>query len=124
MPFTFFLPHSSVTLKAWDLATGKYLRTFEGHSKTVSSVAITPDGSMAVSGSWDKTLKAWDLVTGECLRNFTGHTSYVHSVAITPDGAVAVSGSADMIIKVWKLPAGDTNWRPRDRLFPEDEIAL
>ena len=43
----------------WDLATGMELRTFTGH--TVISVAISPDGRTALSGSSDHTLKLWNL---------------------------------------------------------------
>ena len=38
------------TLKLWDLATGKELRIFTGHSERVTSVAIAPDGRTALSG--------------------------------------------------------------------------
>ena len=30
------------------------------HSRTISSVAYSPDGKTIVSGSWDKTIKVWD----------------------------------------------------------------
>ena len=62
------------TLKLWDLASGKELRTFTGHSDWVTSVAIAPDGRTALSGSLDKTLKLWDLASGKELRTFTGHS--------------------------------------------------
>ena len=52
------------TLKLWDAATGALLRTFEGHSGSVNSVAFSPDGTRLLSGSWDKTLKLWDAATG------------------------------------------------------------
>jgi WD40 repeat protein len=45
----------------WDVESGRELRTLEGHSNLVSGVAVTPDGKLAVSASWDKTLKVWDV---------------------------------------------------------------
>jgi WD40 repeat protein len=38
-----------------------------GHSGSVNSVAISPDGKTALSGSDDATLKLWDLATRWCL---------------------------------------------------------
>ena len=61
------------TLKLWDAATGALLRTFEGHSDVVNSVAFSPDGTRVLSGSEDKTLKLWDAATGALLRTFEGH---------------------------------------------------
>ena len=49
------------TLKLWELATGRCLRTFEGHTNYINSVAITPDGKRVLSGSEDKTLILWYL---------------------------------------------------------------
>ena len=60
-----FLASYDNTLKVWDLKTGKETYTLEGHKSHVSTVAITPDGHYAVSGSDDNTLKVWDLKTGK-----------------------------------------------------------
>ena len=49
------------TLKLWDVATGREIRTFTGHSQWIYSVAFSPDGRQALSGSGDQTLKLWDV---------------------------------------------------------------
>src|ERR1022692_2193012 len=94
------------TLKVWDLATGRALRTLEGHSARVYGVAATPDGRRAVSTSRDRTLKVWDLETGGALRTLQGHYRSVYGVAVTPDGKRAVSASHDNTLKVWDLETG------------------
>ena len=40
-------------------------------------VAVTPDGTRAVSASDDKTLRVWDLATGKSLASLEGHTDTV-----------------------------------------------
>jgi hypothetical protein len=79
------------------------IRTFTGHTSGVYSVAYSPDGCTALSGSRDKTLKLWDVATGKELSTFTGHGDYVSSVAYSPDGRTALSGSCDHTLKLWDL---------------------
>jgi len=95
-----------MTLKVWDLETGRCRATLEGHTKTVWRVAVTPDGKTIVSSSDDNTLKVWDLKTGSCRATLEGHTKTVWGVAITPDGKTIVSGSDDNTLKVWDLKTG------------------
>ena len=52
-------------------------RKLTGHKDWVSSVAVSPDGKWAASGSEDKTVKIWDLETGECRATLEGHTDKV-----------------------------------------------
>jgi hypothetical protein len=76
-------------------AEGPLVRTLEGHSDSVNSVALTPDGKLAISASHDNTLKVWDLTSGQELRTLKGHSHFVRSVAITPDGKLVLSASID-----------------------------
>jgi uncharacterized caspase-like protein len=49
----------------WDLATGKEIERLDGHTGEVESVAFSPDGSKALTGSYDSTARLWDLSTGK-----------------------------------------------------------
>jgi hypothetical protein len=86
---------------------GGLLRTLEGHAHWVSAVALTPDGTRAISASADRTLRVWDLASGELLRTLEGHTRWVGAVALTPDGTRAISASDDWTLKVWDLASGE-----------------
>jgi WD40 repeat protein len=78
-----------------------------GHRAGVTAVTLAPDGSRALSGSWDTTLRLWDLATGETLRTLKGHTSAVFAVALLADGSRALSGSDDNTLRLWNLANGD-----------------
>ena len=46
------------------------VRTLQGHSEPVNGVALSADGRLAVSASWDRTLKVWELASGALLTTF------------------------------------------------------
>jgi WD40 repeat protein len=77
-----------------------------GHTDTITVVAITADGKVAISGSKDKTLIVWDLETEQQRLTLTGHRDEITLVAISDDGKKAVSGSKDKTLKIWNLETG------------------
>ncbi|MEG4914207.1 Ig-like domain-containing protein [Microcoleus sp. B7-D4] len=96
----------------WNLQTGEIIRSIEGHSHWVLSVAISPDGNTLVSGSADKNIKVWNLKTGQLIHtliDLSWHSSWVTAVAIAPDGKTIVSGSTNKTIKIWDLNTGKLN---------------
>lgn len=76
--------------------------TLSGHTNVVSSVRFTPDGSLAVSGSWDETVGLWNVPAGTSAGILAGHTDWVEAVAISPDGAHIVSAS-QRAVRTWNL---------------------
>jgi len=94
------------TIKLWDVATGRELRTFvhPGHVPT-RSIAFHPGGKIVVSGHEDGTIQLWDAATGKKLREFAGHSSSVDSIAFSPDGRLFASGSVDLTLKLWDVSA-------------------
>ncbi len=73
--------------------------TLEGHSDWVSSMAISPDGKILVSGSLDNTIKIWDLSTNGSLKSTITGSSSIKSVIVSPDGQTLISGD-DNAIKI------------------------
>ena len=86
--------------------SGTYLKTLEGHSKQISSIAYSPDGTRIMSGSWDKTLRLWDALSGAHLNTFTGHSDFVLSVAFSSDGTQIMSDSEDKTFRLWNVMTG------------------
>jgi WD40 repeat protein len=72
-----FSPDGSHALTAWgkiaylyDVATGKELKKFKGHTESISAVAYSPKGNQVLTGSFDGTVRLWDVKTGAMVRSF------------------------------------------------------
>src|SRR5229473_314478 len=89
------------------LPSSELIRTFSGNFGSLHSVAFSPDGRTALSGSGDHTLQLWNIATGDTIRTLSGHSGAVWSVAVSPDGRTALSGSEDETLRLWNAP-GDT----------------
>jgi hypothetical protein len=50
------------------------IRTLEGHTHSVTGVAVTADGRWAVSASYDRKLKVWDFGSGQLVHTFGDHS--------------------------------------------------
>ena len=90
------------TLKLWNIETGECEATFEGHTKTVRSVARHSD--LVVSASYDHDARIWSLQKKECLHVLRGHVQQLFSVAF--DGQRIVTGSLDKTARVWDPNSG------------------
>lgn len=96
-----------IDLKIVSLPDCKRVKSLKGHTKQVTSVAVTPDGRLALSGCCDRTARLWDVKSGECLRVLEGHKDMVDAVAISPDGTIGLSGGRDRAVRLWLLAGGD-----------------
>ncbi|RYP06507.1 hypothetical protein DL765_009461 [Monosporascus sp. GIB2] len=89
------------TVRIWDANSGKELRKLEGHSRSVTSVAFSPDGSRVISGSYDYTVKIWDAKFGKEVRKLEDHNDYVRSIIFSLDSSRIASGSYDNTVRIW-----------------------
>ncbi|BAY73862.1 heat shock protein DnaJ domain-containing protein [Nostoc linckia NIES-25] len=77
-----------------------------GRTQWITSLAISSDGKILVSGSDDGTVNVWSLEKGELLSTLSKHSGSIKSVAISPDGKQAASASEDKTVKLWELSTG------------------
>jgi WD40 repeat protein/transcriptional regulator with XRE-family HTH domain len=107
-------------------------RLFVGHTHSVTGLAFSPDGRVALSGSGDKSARLWDIQTGQELHTLTGHTAGVHSVAFSPDGRVVLTSSEDNTARLWDVQTGQelltltghTDWVNGIAFSPDGRYAL
>jgi WD40 repeat protein len=90
----------------WEVATGKPLRSVQGHADLVQSVSFSPDGKTLASGARDNTVRLWEVSTGLLLRTLQGHEGFVLSVSFSPDGKTLASGADDKTVRLWDVPTG------------------
>jgi WD40 repeat protein len=92
------------TLKLWETATGKELKTLGGklgHQKMVLCVAFSPDGRSLASGGGDNSLKIWDVPSSSPVRTLA-HEAGLTGVALSPDGSKVAGAANDGVIKIWR----------------------
>jgi cytochrome c len=67
----------------------------------VRALAVSPDGTAALSGSFDTSAIRWSLKNNSAEQVLRFHESAVNAVAIAPDGRL-VTGGEDGRVAVWK----------------------
>jgi|GEM_PF-567646 len=80
--------------------------TLQGHSDSVFSLAITPNGERLVSLSRDKTIKIWDFSNKNLLYSLSTldlHSEAIISIAITPNGEKIIGATKNNAIKILDL---------------------
>ena len=71
----------------------------EGHSDTVSCMAISLDSVHAVTGGWDGRIIIWDIAEGVKMGEIEWG-EYVNCVCWGPDGEVYAGGKAGAVVKI------------------------
>jgi RNA polymerase sigma factor (sigma-70 family) len=94
------------TIHIWDAATGKQLRTLEGHTDGVLCLAYSPDGKTLASASNDGTVRLWDPDKGVERASLPGHSGAVRWLAWSHDGKRLASAGADGTVRVWDADKG------------------
>lgn len=83
-----------------ELGTSAAVAQLRGHGGPVRALAISPDGAMAISGSFDSTAIRWSLTRNAAEQVLRFHADAVNAVVLLGDGRAATAG-ADGRIAIW-----------------------
>ena len=105
-----------------DTETGDILQTFRGHTRTVTDVDFSADGTLGLSASADSDVVLWDIETGEELLRLEGHRTTVNSVTFDPTGTRAMSGGSDETVVLWRVDSVNelVDWLYRNRIVERE----
>jgi F-box/WD-40 domain protein MET30 len=87
------------TIRLWDSATGRCLKTMFGHLEGVWSLA--GDTIRVISGANDGMVKCWEPRSGKCDATFVGHRGPVTCVGLSD--SLMASGSEDGEVRIYSF---------------------
>ena len=95
-----------------DLATGNSGVRFSPHG-AVAAVAMSADGRLVATGSWDGTAKLWDAQTHRMVGQLVGgHTGYINSLDFSPTGDRLATASDDGTVRLWDVASNQPIGEP------------
>eukprot|EP00743_Colponemidia_sp_Colp-15_P009167 GILK01010001.1.p1 GENE.GILK01010001.1~~GILK01010001.1.p1 ORF type:complete len:1416 (-),score=257.08 GILK01010001.1:44-4291(-) len=114
------------TIRLWDRKKKKPLiKTFTGHTGTVSCMEVDDYRGLLFSGSFDRSVRVWNISSAACQVHLKGHTSAVtcmsppYSLSSIDKGSrsffssvssigdnMLISGARDGVCKVWDVLVG------------------
>lgn len=103
----------------WRIADWHLLKTLEGHSDAIYSLALSASGQTLATGGYDQKIQLWDLASGKPTRQLTQHQGAVLGVDFSPGSNILASASADATLRLWNADTGallDTRGESRKAL--------
>ncbi len=90
-----------MTLRVWDLASGRQLGVWGPFENETDSCAIDPIHGRAVLGDDDGFVRVFDIHSGEAVASIEAHASGVKKVATCPVSGDILSAAYDQRIEIW-----------------------
>ena len=99
-------------IKLWDPDSAELIRTWEGSTDVVYSVAISGDGKTVISGGRDKAMRLWNEF-GAVVSVFEPNDLIVRHVGLSADGEFFFSSRFDAIVRVQERDSGRVRMKVR-----------
>ena len=96
-----------------DLASGKVVKSFEGHTHHILGIAWSLDGRTLATAGADSVVKVWDVTTGDRKKNIEGYEKEVTSVRFVGASDQLITSSGDNKVRLVSIDGKEV------RTFPD-----
>jgi WD40 repeat protein len=93
-------------VKVFEIPSGKFIKSFEGHTHHVLDVGWKADGKVLASAGADNVIKVWNYEQGEQIRTISGHTKQVTRLLFIGATPQIVTCSGDQTVRFWNVDNG------------------
>lgn len=94
--------NADATAWIWDFKS-KVAKPLSGHEDLITDIALSKDGTLAVTSSVEGTAMLWSVDTVRRLQTLRGHTGWILHLSLSPDGRDLATVSADNTARLWDL---------------------
>ena len=85
--------------------------TLVGHKASLLHAEFSPDSTLVLTSSSDRTARVWDAQTGECLVSHAGHDGAVNVARFSARGFILATAGSDKTARVWTTgPVETARW--------------
>jgi WD40 repeat protein len=96
-----FTSGDDMTLRVWDVETGKQLKVWGPFESETDTCAIDAIHGRVVLGCDDGCVRVFDIATGATIGEIKAHTSGIKKVAVSPRDGEILSAAYDQKIHIW-----------------------
>jgi WD40 repeat protein len=95
-------------VKTFEVASGKFLKAFEGHTHHVLGAGWSSDGKLLASAGADNLIKLWDYEKGEQVRTINNAaTKQLNALVFVPKKNEFLTASGDSQVRMWNTNGGN-----------------
>lgn len=92
-------------IDVWGRGSPAPIQRFRAHDDRVQAIALSPDGSLVCSTSWDLTLKVWEAASARLVATFVGDEAWASSCTFLEDHRNLIAGGINGKVHFLELMA-------------------